>query len=417
MNSSTPLSPGSSTSHSVTDLKEQVARLHPDMIRWRRHLHRNPELSFHEHNTVAFVADVLKKEGIEVRENVARLTPEAKGTGLIALVRGEGSSSDRCFALRADMDALPITETGKPDYCSNNPGVMHACGHDAHTAMVLGAGIALHRLRKQWSGNVMLVFQPGEEKEPGGASLMVKEGVLNNPKPSGIAGQHVTPELAVGKLGFRSGVFMAAADELYITVKGKGGHAASRHLHVDPVLIAAQLLPALYEEASRIRPVSEPMVLSFGKVIANGATNIVPDVVTIDGTLRTFNEDLRDQLHDLLTRKSKEIAQAMGGDVDFKLVKGSPVVKNDPELTARLRAVALGLVGVENVVDMDIRMGAEDFAYYTHVMPGCFYRLGTGNPSKPGTTSGLHRAEFDIDEDALTIGAGMMVCAAISELS
>lgn len=385
------------------------------MIRWRRHLHRNPELSFHEHNTVAFVADVLKKEGIEVRENVARLTPDAKGTGLIALVRGEASSSDRCFALRGDMDALPITETGKPDYCSTNPGVMHACGHDAHTAMVLGAGIALHRLRKQWSGNVMLVFQPGEEKEPGGASLMVQEGVLNNPKPSGIAGQHVTPELATGKLGFRSGAFMAAADELYITVKGKGGHAATRHAHVDPILIAARLLPALYEEAARIKPESEPMVLSFGKVIANGATNIVPDVVAIDGTLRTFNEDLRNELHELLPRKSKEIVQAMGGDVDFRLVKGSPVVKNDPELTARLRSVAVDLVGADNVVDMDIRMGAEDFAYYTHVMPGCFYRLGTGNSSKPGTTSGLHRAEFDIDEDALTIGAGMMACAAISE--
>ena len=405
------------TSLNENDLKKQVAALQADMIRWRRHLHRDPELSFQEHNTVAFVGEVLKREGIEVRENVARLTPEAKGTGLIAVVRGEAYSSDRCFALRADLDALPIIEIGKPDYCSTNPGVMHACGHDAHTAMVLGAGIALHRLREQWAGNVMLVFQPGEEKEPGGASLMVKEGVLNDPKPSGIAGQHVTPELPVGKLGFRSGAFMAAADELYITVKGKGGHAASRHAHVDPILIMARLLPALYDEAARNKPETEPMVLSFGKVIANGATNIVPDVVTIDGTLRTFNEDLRNSLHELLPRKSKEIAQAMGGDVDFHLVKGSPVVKNDPELTARLRAVAVGLVGAENVVDMDIRMGAEDFAYYTHVMPGCFYRLGTGNPSKPGTTAGLHRAEFDIDEDALAIGAGMMAWGAACELA
>ncbi|MBP6699079.1 MAG: amidohydrolase, partial [Flavobacteriales bacterium] len=200
------------TSLNENDLKKQVAALQADMIRWRRHLHRDPELSFQEHNTVAFVGEVLKREGIEVRENVARLTPEAKGTGLIAVVRGEAYSSDRCFALRADLDALPIIEIGKPDYCSTNPGVMHACGHDAHTAMVLGAGIALHRLREQWAGNVMLVFQPGEEKEPGGASIMVKEGVLNDPKPSGIAGQHVTPELPVGKLGFRSGAFMAAAD-------------------------------------------------------------------------------------------------------------------------------------------------------------------------------------------------------------
>lgn len=398
-------------------IKQGIAAVHADMVTWRRHLHQHPELSFQEHNTAAYVAKLLKEEGIEVRANVARLTPEVKGTGLIAVVRGEGSKSDRCFALRADLDALPIHEVGKPDYCSTAPGVMHACGHDAHTAMVLGAGIALHRLRREWSGNVMLVFQPGEEKEPGGASLMVKEGVLNDPKPSGIVGQHVTPELPVGKLGFRSGAFMAAADEIYITVKGKGGHAASRPTLVDPILIAAKLLPALYEEAERCKPEGEPMVLSFGKVIANGATNIVPDTVAIDGTLRTFDEALRARLHEWLPLKSKEIAQAMGGDLEFKLVKGSPVVKNDPELTARLRAVALDLVGAANVVDMEIRMGAEDFAHYTHVMPGCFYRLGTGNAAKPGTTSGLHRAEFDIDEDALAIGARMMAFGALAELA
>ncbi|MBK8500500.1 MAG: amidohydrolase [Flavobacteriales bacterium] len=386
------------------------------MVKWRRHMHRHPELSFQEHNTVAFVSGLLKQEGIEVRENVARLTPDAKGTGLIAVVRGEATKSDRCFALRADLDALPITEVGKPDYCSTTPGAMHACGHDAHTAMVLGAGIALHRLRKQWSGNVMLVFQPGEEKEPGGASLIVKEGVLNNPKPSGILGQHVTPELPVGKLGFRSGAFMAAADELYITVKGRGGHAAQRDKLVDPILIAAQLVPRLYDEAKRAVPQGEPMVISFGKLIANGATNIVPDTVAIEGTLRTFNEGLRSKLHEVLPRISNDVAQSLGGDVDFKLVNGSPVVHNEPELTARLRAVAVDLVGAENVVDMDIRMGAEDFAYYTQVMPGCFYRLGTGNTSKPGTQSSLHRAEFDIDEDALAIGAGMMAVGALCEL-
>ncbi len=397
-------------------LKQQIATLQPEMVRWRRHLHAHPELSFKEHATAAYVADVLKVEGVEVREDVARLTPETKGTGVIAVVRGTASASERCFALRADTDALPITEVGKEAYCSTNPGVMHACGHDAHTAMVLGAGIALHRLRASWSGAVMLVFQPGEEKEPGGASLLLKEGVLNDPKPSGIVGQHVTPELAVGRVGFRSGAFMAAADELYITVKGKGGHAAVRHRLVDPILIAARLMPKLYEEAARLVPPGEPMVLSFGKFIADGATNIVPDVVTIDGTLRTFNEELRAGLHTLLPRLSAEVAQGMGGEVDFRLVKGSPVVNNDPALTARLRAVAMEYVGAENVVDMDIRMGAEDFAYYTQVMPGCFYRLGTGSASKPGTTSGLHTAGFDIDEDALTIGAGVMAWGALQEI-
>jgi amidohydrolase len=386
------------------------------MIRWRRHLHAHPELSFQEHNTVAFVAEVLKGEGITVRAGVGKLTADSAGTGLIALVKGELQASDRCFALRADLDALPITEVGKEGYCSTNPGVMHACGHDAHTAMVLGAGIALHRLRKEWSGTVMLVFQPGEEKEPGGASLLVKEGVLNDPKPRGILGQHVTPELATGKVGFRSGPFMAAADELYLTVKGKGGHAAVRSTLVDPILITAKLLPELYDEAERHTPADEPMVLSFGKVIANGATNIIPDTVSIDGTLRTFNEHTRATLHRVLIERSTALARDLGGDVDFRIVKGSPVVVNDPELTARIRAVAEDLLGAENVVEMPIRMGAEDFAYYTQVMPGCFFRLGTGDPAKPGTTSGLHRAEFNVDEDALVIGAGMMAIGALSEL-
>ncbi len=401
----------------IDRIKHAIAGLHADMIGWRRHLHRHPELSFHEHRTAAFVAGVLRNEGIEVREDVGRLSPEAAGTGVIAILKGERGASDKCFALRADLDALPITEVGKEDYCSTNPGVMHACGHDAHTAMLLGAGIALHRLKEYWAGTVMLVFQPGEEKEPGGAALLIREGVFDDPKPAGIMAQHVTPELTVGKVGFRSGPFMAAADELYITVKGRGGHAAQRDTLVDPILIAAALLPRLYAEAKNVVPSGEPMVISFGKVIANGATNIVPDTVSIDGTLRTFNEDLRTRLHELLPRISREVAQGMGGDVDFRLVKGSPVVKNDPALTARMRAVAEQYLGSDKVVDMDIRMGAEDFAHYTHVMPGCFYRLGTGNTSKHGTTTGLHRAEFDVDEDAFVIGAGLMALGALQELA
>lgn len=410
------MNPFLQTSGSVERLKRAVSALHADMIRWRRHLHKHPELSFQEHGTVAYVAEVLEAEGIAVRKGVGKLAPEAPGTGLIALVKGEAKASDRCFALRADLDALPITEEGKPDYCSTNPGVMHACGHDAHTAMVLGAGIALHRLRTEWSGTVMLVFQPGEEKEPGGASLLVKEGVLNDPKPAGILGQHVTPELEAGMIGFRSGPFMAAADELYITVNGTGGHASVRHRLVDPILVAARLLPALYEESHAAVPASEPMVISFGRFIGNGATNIVPGTVTIDGTLRTFNEDLRTSLHTLLPRVCDRVGEAFGATVDLRIVKGSPVVKNDPALTARMRAAAVALVGADRVVEMDIRMGAEDFAYYTHVMPGCFFRLGTGNAAKPGTQSGLHTAAFDVDEDALPIGAGMMAWGALCEL-
>jgi amidohydrolase len=385
-------------------------------VDWRRHLHRHPELSFQEHATAAFVDEVLRSEGISTRTGVGKPTAEAIGTGVIALVKGEASPSDRCFAIRADLDALPIQEVGKPSYCSTVPGVMHACGHDAHTAMVLGAGIALHRLRKEFSGTVMLVFQPGEEKEPGGASLLVKEGVFNEPRPAGIIGQHVTPELSSGLLGFRSGPFMAAADELYLTVTGRGGHASIRHRLVDPILVAARLLPLLYDEANAAVSAGEPMVISFGKFIGNGATNIVPRTVTIDGTLRTFDEGLRARLHALLPQVCTRVAAEFGAMAELRIVKGSPVVKNDPALTARMREAAVALVGADHVVDMEMRMGAEDFAYYTHVMPGCFFRLGTGNARKEGTQSGLHTAAFDIDEEAMLTGAAMMAWGALSEM-
>lgn len=401
----------------IDRIKQEVEALKAEIIAWRRHLHAHPELSFQEHGTAAFVAQLLKEQGIAFREGVGKLKPDLPGTGVIALVNGEAAPSERCFALRADLDALPINELGNAEYCSTNPGVMHACGHDAHTAMVLGAGIALHRMREHWSGTVMLVFQPGEEKEPGGASLLVQEGVFKAPKPSGILGQHVTPELATGKVGFRSGPFMAAADELYLTVKGKGGHASVRTTLVDPILITAKLLPELYDLAASLTPADEPMVISFGKVIANGATNIIPDEVKIDGTLRTFNEDTRTTLHQALAEHAAAFVSQHGGQLEFRIVKGSPVVKNDPELTARIRAKAEAFLGADKVVEMPIRMGAEDFAYYTQVMPGCFYRLGTGDPGKAGTTAGLHRAEFDVDDDALAIGAGLMAYAALSELA
>ncbi|MFN3875283.1 MAG: M20 family metallopeptidase [Flavobacteriales bacterium] len=396
--------------------QEAVAALRADMVRWRRHLHRHPELSYQERATAAFIAEELRAEGIAPRTGLARLRPEAEGTGVVAVLRGQRAPGARCIALRADTDALPIHEEGKPEYRSLRAGVMHACGHDAHTAMLLGAGIALHRLRAEWSGAVMLVFQPGEEKEPGGASLLLNEGALSDPRPEGIIGQHVTPELPVGRLGFRAGPFMAAADELYLTVRGKGGHAAQRDRLVDPILIAAELLPRLYGEARSAVPEGQPMVLSFGRLIAEGATNIVPGSLTVDGTLRTFDEGLRARLHALLPRICAEVAQGMGGSAELRIVKGSPVVNNDAALTARLRAVAEGLVGRENVVDMDVRMGAEDFAYYTQVMPGCFFRLGTGNPAKPGTQAGAHTPAFDIDEDALVIGASMLALGALSEL-
>lgn len=397
-------------------IKEQIKALHERMIEWRRHLHAHPELSFQEHSTAAFVAEILKAEGIEIRTDVGKLNAGAKGTGVIGFVKGEASSSDRCFAMRADLDALPITEISDRNFRSKNEGVMHACGHDAHTAMVLAAGIALHQLREHWAGTVMLVFQPGEEKEPGGATLLLKEKVFEDPRPLGILGQHVTPELEVGKVGFRSGPFMASADEIYIRVIGKGGHAAMPKNNIDPIPIAAQLILELHKTVKDRTPANEPTVFSIGKVIANGATNIVPDQVSVEGTLRTFNEEWRMELHRLIDKTAREVINGSGVKLEIEIRKGSPPLVNDRQLTENIRQHAIEFLGKENVIEVDQRMGAEDFAWYSQVMPACFYRLGTGNRSDPNTTTGLHRSEFDIDESALEIGAGLMAWAAVREL-
>ncbi len=400
----------------IEELKDRIGALHERMVQWRRHLHMHPELSFQEHATAAYVAEELKAEGIEVRTDVGKISPDAKGTGVIGMVKGEAQKSDRIFALRADLDALPITEIADRSFRSKNEGVMHACGHDAHTAMLLGAAIALHQLRSKWSGTVMLVFQPGEEKEPGGAALLLKEKVFDDPNISGILGQHVTPEIPVGQVGFRSGPFMASADEIYIRVVGKGGHAAAPHRTIDPVPIAAQLITALQQLVSRRAKPGEPTVLSFGKVIANGATNVIPDQVLIEGTLRTFKEEWRTQLHSLIANLSHGLAESFGAELEIEIRKGSPPLVNDADLTERFRQHAIEFLGKENVLECDQRMGAEDFAWYSQVMPACFYRLGTGDRSQPNTTTGLHRSEFDIDENALEIGAGLMAWAAVREL-
>ncbi len=396
-------------------IKREAQRIHPDVIAWRRHLHAHPELSFQETNTAAFIAERLRAIGAEVREGIA-------GTGVIGLLHGS-KPGDGCVCLRADIDALPINEKNLCDYRSMNDGVMHACGHDAHTAMVLGAGAILHALSDEWSGTVMLLFQPGEEKIPGGASLVLKEHALRDPKPSAILGQHVTPELALGKLGFREGPFMASSDELYVTVKGKGGHAAAPEKLIDPIMISAHLLIRLKEEFAAWSAGHQPgadgrgpaPLLAFGKLIANGATNVVPDEVHIAGTLRAFDETVRSELHAWLPAKANGICASMGGSCDFEVRKGYPVLVNNDSLTARMRSAAEALIGPENVVRMDQRMGSEDFAFYTHVMPGCFFRLGTGVPGQP--MRGLHTPTFDLEEDALRIGAGMMAWGALSELA
>jgi amidohydrolase len=389
----------------IDRIKAEAERRHADIIAWRRHLHAHPELSYQETSTGSYIAERLRELGIEVREGIA-------GTGAIGVVRGAKPGTG-CICLRADIDALPIQEKNACDYRSVNDGVMHACGHDAHTAMVLGAGAILHALREEWGGTVLLLFQPGEERIPGGATLVLKEKALSDPVPSVIIGQHCTPELEAGKLGFREGPFMASSDELYLTVKGRGGHAAQPEKLIDPIMITARLLPRLKEEFAAYRP-SEKTILAFGRVEALGATNVVPDEVRIAGTLRAFNEELRGELHAWLPKRANEICVEQGGSCDFEVRKGYPVLVNDDALTARMRSAAEELVGVDNVVRMEQRMGSEDFAFYTHVMPGCFFRLGTGAPGEP--MRGLHTPTFDIDEEALRIGSGMMVLGGLKEL-
>lgn len=393
--------------HLIPQIKEQAQGLLAEVTAIRRHLHQHPELSFEEYNTSAYVQQKLSDWGISFQNNIVK-------TGIVATIQGQNPGS-KTIALRADMDALPIVEENDVPYKSVNTGIMHACGHDVHTASLLGAAQILHSIKANFEGTVKLIFQPGEERIPGGAKLMIEEGVLENPKPLSILGQHVQPSLAAGKVGFIGGLYMASADELYVTVKGKGGHAAMPHLTIDPVLIASHIIVALQQLISRRMPPGVPCVLSFGKVIANGATNVIPNEVKIEGTFRTMNEEWRAQAHTLMVEMAEGIAKSMGGSVDFNVMKGYPVLVNNEPLTQQAKQAAISYLGADNVIDLEKRMTAEDFAYYTHHVPGCFYRLGTGNIER-GITSGIHTPTFDIDESALEVGMGLMAYLALSSL-
>ncbi|MBL7924478.1 MAG: amidohydrolase [Bacteroidia bacterium] len=380
---------------------------HQEIVGIRRHLHMHPELSFHEYNTSAYVAGKLKEMGIPFRDKVA-------GTGLVGIIEGKNPGKNT-VALRADMDALPITEINDVPYRSQNTGVMHACGHDAHTSSLLGAASILMQLKDRFEGTVKLIFQPGEEKLPGGASLMIKEGVLENPAPSSILGQHVMPLIPAGKVGFRSGIYMASTDELYLRVLGKGGHGAMPHLNIDPVLIASHLIVAMQQIVSRSANPTMPSVLSFGKVLANGATNVIPDEVTIEGTFRTLDEAWRAEAHQRMMNLAMHLVESMGGKLEFEIRKGYPALVNEEALTARSRNKAIEYLGAENVLDLDIWMAAEDFSFYSQKANACFYRLGTRNEDR-GITSSVHTPTFDIEEEALCIGTGLMAWLAVSEL-
>jgi len=374
----------------------------------RRHLHAHPELSYQEFETAKFIASKLTEYQIDFQSGIA-------GTGLVAHIKGKNPET-KTIALRADIDALPIVEKNDVPYKSKHEGVMHACGHDVHTASLLGACKILQNLKENFEGTIRCIFQLGEEKVPGGASLMIKEGVLENPKPKSILGQHVMPLLPVGKVGFREGMYMASADELYIRVIGKGGHGAMPENCIDPVLITSHIIVALQQVVSRNASPKIPSVLSFGKVIANGATNIIPNEVYIEGTFRTLDEKWRGEAHQKMVKIAEGIAEAMGGRCEFEVRRGYPFLKNHPELTQKAKQGAIEYLGEENVIDLDIWMAAEDFAYYSQITDACFYRLGTRNEAK-GIISGVHTPTFDIDEDALEIGAGLMAWLAYKEIS
>jgi amidohydrolase len=387
-------------------IKQLAASMAGEFVANRRYLHTNPELSFQEFNTQKYVAEQLKSMGI---------TPtEIANTGLVATIEGRNPDS-KVVALRADMDALPIVEANDVPYKSQNPGVMHACGHDVHTASLLGTSRILSQLKNDFEGTVKLVFQPAEEKAPGGASIMIEQGALQNPAPHKMLGQHVAPNIPVGKIGFREGMYMASADELYLTVKGKGGHGAMPENCIDPVLIASHIIVSMQQIISRNRNPRYPSVLTFGKVIANGATNVIPNEVYIEGTFRAMDEQWRAEGLEKIRKIAELTAEAMGGTCEVFIQKGYPFLQNEPELTRRMKGAAIDYMGQENVIDLDIWLAAEDFAFYTHHVDACFYRLGTRNEER-GIISGVHTPTFDIDENALEIGAGLMSWLTVQEL-
>ncbi len=381
-----------------------------DVVEIRRYLHQHPELSYQEKETGKFVYEQLKEMGIPCQHGIAE-------NGVVGLIKGQAPES-QTIALRADIDALPILEANedKP-YRSKNEGVMHACGHDVHTASLLGSAKILNELKDSFKGTIKLIFQPAEEKLPGGASIMIKEGVLQNPAPKHIFGQHVHPPLEAGKIGMRQGYYMASADELYVSVLGRGGHGALPHDCVDPVVITAQIITALQQVISRNADPTVPSVLTFGKINSTGgATNVIPNEVKLEGTFRTMDEAWRADAHQKMKNTAEGIAKSMGGDCHFNIVKGYPALYNHPDLTLKTKAWAIEYMGEENVVDLPIRMTAEDFAYYSHEVPGCFYRLGTGNPAK-GITSPVHTNTFDVDEDCFMVSTGVMAYLAIKGLA
>jgi len=388
----------------IDKIKNSAQAIFPQLQSWRHHLHAHPELSWQEVETSAFVMQALEKLGIPYRNDVA-------GTAVLAWIDGENPES-ACIALRADMDALPIQETNDLPYASRNPGVMHACGHDVHTTWLLGAATILQEMKPLLKGRVLLLFQPSEEKLPSGAKAVIDSPIFQSFRVQQIIGLHVTPEMQAGTVGFHKGNFMASADEIYISIKGNGGHAAQPHLVVDTIATAAQVIVGLQQVVSRKAKADIPTVLSFGDIQGHGATNIIPKEVNIKGTLRTFDEKWRKEAHQWIKSITAHYAEAMGASAEVEIPEGLPFLYNDPMLTENIMELAKKAFGDSQVLQVPIRMGSEDFAFYSHQIPACFIRIGTGNPEK-GISAGIHTSAFNIDESALGLGSVMLTLAAL----
>ena len=397
----------------LNSIKELAKAHYPTVLETRRHLHQHPELSFKEFQTSEYIKKKLREADIAFTFGHVR-------TGILALIRGKNPDK-KTILLRADMDALPIHEKNEVPYRSQNEGVMHACGHDVHSACALGAALMLQDMRDQFEGTVKIMFQPGEEVLPGGARLMIKEGALNNPKVDNAIALHVFPEMETGMVGFKPGMYMASTDELYATVSGKGGHAAMPAAYNNPLLAASAFLLKVQEtfmkEGALKGTIGEtiPTVVAFGKIEGLGATNVIPEQVQLAGTFRTMNEDWRAQVHTHLNELAKEIDAQYKLTIELRVEHGYPFLVNNEDFTNNCMSAAKDLLGDEMVKELPTRMTAEDFAFISQKVPSCFFRLGTGNTAK-GISSGVHTATFDVDESSLLIGMQMLTWLAVSEL-
>lgn len=392
----------------INTIKKLAETHFKDVVTFRRHIHQYPELSFEEFNTSEYVCSVLDKHSITYTKGIVK-------TGIVAIIEGKNPAK-KTILLRADLDALPIEEKNNVDYISQNIGVMHACGHDAHTASVLGTAIILNELKNEFEGTVKIMFQPGEEVLPGGSSLMIKEGVLQYPKVDIAIAQHVFPSMEVGKVGFRSGMYMASTDEIHITITGKGGHAAMAGEYNNPLVVAAHIITETEKQfpftidnegVARNTENNIPTVIAFGKIEGKGATNVIPECVYLAGTFRTMDEVWRKAVKEKIKQITQSVCESYKVKADINIMDGYPFLINDTIVTEQCKQSAIEYLGKENVEDLPLRMTAEDFAYITQQVPSCFYRLGTGNKVK-GITSGVHTSTFDIDEEALKISTGLM---------